>query len=189
MDSGHHPDVAEVVDGVVPHRCSEDREVFGPQLRAADHALVLVDVVDDGRRRLGPIAQALQGPGHRPVDDRHGAATDQPLGLDEAQVGFDSRGVAVHEEADGPRRGQDGGLTVPYPDPPGKFAGLRPCTTTSVDQVGGVAVVERLGGRPVPLQDCQGRSSVGSKTVEGAQMFGHTGRSEVGVAGHQRGDC
>ena len=102
----HHADVARVVDGVVAHGAGEDGQVLGGQVRRAEDRHVLVDVGDDVLGLLDPVAQLGQRPRHRLVDDRHGAAADQLLGLDQTEVGLDAGRVAVHQQADGPGRRQ-----------------------------------------------------------------------------------
>ena len=101
LDRPHHPDVARVVDGVVAHGAGEHGQVLGGQVRRADDRHVLVDVGDDVLDLLGAVAELGQRPGHRLVDDRHRAAADQLLRLDQPEVGLDPGGVAVHQQADG----------------------------------------------------------------------------------------
>ena len=110
----HHADVARVVDGVVAHGAGEDRQVLGGQVRRAEDRHVLVDVGHDVLGLLGAVAQLGQGAGHRLVDDRHRAAADQLLRLDQSEVGLDAGGVAVHQQADGPGRRQHRGLRVAH---------------------------------------------------------------------------
>ena len=47
LDRGHHLHVAAVVDGQVAHRTREDGQVLGPQVRRAEHGVVLVHVRHD----------------------------------------------------------------------------------------------------------------------------------------------
>ena len=188
LDGTHHPDVAHVVDGVVAHGGGEHGHVLGPNLRAADHRLVLVDPGQDGSRLLVVVAQPGQCTGNGAVDDRHSAAPDQALVLHQAEVRFDARGVAVHEQADGARGGQDRGLAVSHPNALSKGTGLEPRRPASVHQLGCHVVVQHLGSLPVHVQDAQHGFPVVLVAVEGAHPVGQPGRSPVGVSGHQGGD-
>ncbi len=105
LDRPHHADVAEVVDGVVPHRAGEHGQVLRRQVGSTDDGLVHVDVGDDLVHLVRRVAESGQGPGHRLVDDGHGAPADQLLGLDQPEIGLDAGGVAVHQQADGARWG------------------------------------------------------------------------------------
>jgi hypothetical protein len=58
------------------------------------------------------VAQLAQGPRDGLVDDLHRAAADELLELHQREVRLDAGGVAVHHEADGPGRGEHGGLRV-----------------------------------------------------------------------------
>jgi hypothetical protein len=73
---------------------------------------VLGDVLDDRLDRLLGVAEVLQRPRHRLVDDLHRAAADQLLELDQREVGLDAGGVAVHHEADGAGRREQRRLGV-----------------------------------------------------------------------------
>ncbi len=104
--------------------------------------LVLVDVGDDGVDLRRRVAERGAGrPGHRLVDDRHGAAADQLLGLDQAEIGLDAGGVAVHQETDGAGGRQHRGLGVAHADLLGQLTRVVPRL------LGGV---EQLGRRPAP---------------------------------------
>ena len=65
----------------------------------ADDRAVLVDVGDDLLDLLVAVAERLQRERDGAVDDRHLAAADQLLELDEREVGLDAGRVAVHQEA------------------------------------------------------------------------------------------
>ena len=103
-----------VVDGVVTHGAGKDRQVLRPHVGRPDDRLVLVDVGDDLVDLLGPVAQLAQSPRDGLVDDRHGAAAHQLLGLHQPEVGLDAGGVAVHQQADGAGRRQHRGLGVAH---------------------------------------------------------------------------
>jgi hypothetical protein len=114
LDRRHHLHVARVVDDVVAHRAGEHRQVLGQQVGGADDRLVLVDVGHDVVDLTGAVPELLERPGHRLVDDRHRAPAHQLLELDEAEVGLDAGGVAVHHQADGAGGGQHRGLAVAH---------------------------------------------------------------------------
>ena len=61
---------------------------------------------------VGGIAQLEEGFRNRVVDDFDHAAAHQLLVLDQGQIGFNARGVAIHHEADGARGRQNRGLRV-----------------------------------------------------------------------------
>ena len=177
-----------VVDGVVAHRGGEHRHVFGTDVGATDHRLVLIDPCQDGRRGNVVVAEVPQGPGHGPVDDRHGAAADQALVLDQAEVWLDAGRVAVHKQADGAGGRQHGGLAVPHAHPLGQRASLEPRGTTRGDQLRCNRVVEQLGGLPVHLEHAEHRFAIVFEALERPHPVSHTSRSAVGVTGHERGD-
>ena len=62
----------------------------------------------------GVVAEPAQRPRDRLVDDRHRAAADQLLHLDEAEVGLDAGRVAVHHQADRAGRREHAGLAVAH---------------------------------------------------------------------------
>src|SRR6266496_917113 len=157
----HHPDVAHVVDGRVAHGAVEDRVVLLAQRWRALHGVVLGDVLEDRLDVLLGVTQPAQRPRHGLVDDRHGPATDQLLRLDQGEVRLDPGGVAVHEQAYGPGRGDHRSLGVSeavllteperlVPGGPGRFEQAR------LDQAG-VDVVDRPA---VPADDPQHRLPV-----------------------------
>ena len=189
LDRTHHPHVAEVVDGVVAHGAGEHRQVLGRQVRGADDRLVLVDVGDDLVDLVGRVAQPGERPGHRLVDDRHRAAADQLLGLDQAEVGLDAGGVAVHEQADGPGRGQHAGLRVAHAVLLAELDGQVPGLLGGRQQVGRHQLLVDVGHRvAVHPQHVGHRLDVLVVAGEGPHAGGRAGRRGVGVPGHEGGD-
>ena len=73
---------------------------------------MLGDVGDDALHLIIGVAEAAKRPRDRLVDDLHGPAAHQLLGLDQREVRLDARGVAIHHQADRPGRRQDGRLSV-----------------------------------------------------------------------------
>ena len=73
---------------------------------------MLVDVGLDLLDLLVGVAERAQRHRDRAVDDRHLAAADELLELDEREVGLDAGRVAVHEERDRPRRREHRRLRV-----------------------------------------------------------------------------
>jgi ribonucleoside-diphosphate reductase alpha chain len=120
----------------------EHQTVIGCPDISDEHMAVFIDPCQDGRRSNVVVAEAPQGPGHGPVDDRHGAAADQALVLDQAQVRLDASRVAVHKQADGAGGRQHGGLAVPHAHPLRQRASLEPRCTTRDDQLRCHSVVE-----------------------------------------------
>jgi len=74
--------------------------------------VVLVDVGVDLLDLRARIAERLQRQVDRAVDDLHLPAADQLFELDQREVRLDAGRVAVHQEADRPRRGEDGRLGI-----------------------------------------------------------------------------
>ncbi len=58
------------------------------------------DVIDHLLDVSAFVAEVLQGSGYALVDDLEATATGQLLELDQSEVGFDSGGIAVHEQTD-----------------------------------------------------------------------------------------
>ncbi len=154
-----------------------------------EDGLVLVDVGDDVGDGGLVVAQVAQGPGHGLVDDGHGAPADQLLGLDQAQVGLDAGGVAVHHQADGAGGGQHRGLRVADPELLGQLAGLVPGLLGRAQQLGRDQLLVDVGRRgAVHVEDPEHVLGVLGVAGEGAHAGRGAGRDLVGVAGHERGD-
>ena len=62
---------------------------------------VLGDELDDRFRGLIRIAQLLECPWNRVVDDLQRSTSDKLLELDQREVRLDAGGVAIHHESDG----------------------------------------------------------------------------------------
>src|SRR5580658_1965033 len=77
---------------------------------------VLVDIGDDLFDLVRPVPELDQRTWDRLVDDRHRAAADELLGLDQSEVGLDPGGVTVHEQADGARGRQNRRLRIAQPN-------------------------------------------------------------------------
>ncbi len=112
LHRAHHLDVAHVRDRPLADGDVEHLEVLVGQLGRADDRAVLVDVGDDLLDLLVGVAERLQRQRHGPVDDRHLAAADELLELDQREVGLDAGRVAVHQEADRPGRREHRRLRV-----------------------------------------------------------------------------
>ena len=108
----HHPHVTHRRDRTSAHRRVEHVVVLRLQARGVDDVTLVGDELDDRLARLGGVAELLQRPRDRQVDDLHRAAADELLELDQREVGLDARRVAVHHEADRPGRGEDRRLRV-----------------------------------------------------------------------------
>ncbi len=132
------------------------------------------DVTDDGLDLVEVIAETAESRGDRLVDDLEVTATGQLLELDQGEVGLDARGVAVHEEPDGPRWCQHGRLSVAITmclaPLQGQIPGLLGCLDqfgrtgvgVDTDHLGGDAleVVAVVGGHPVVANHPQHRIAV-----------------------------
>ena len=135
------------------------------------------------------VAEAAQGPRDRLVDDGHVAAADQLLHLDQAEVGLDAGGVAVHHQADGAGGRQDARpaqLRTPYSSP--SAHGLVP-------RLLGGRRAARRGPAPRrcrrPSSRCMSStrsmcSSLSAKPANGPMRAAVRADGGVGVAGHQR---
>ena len=182
----HHADVARVVDGVVAHGAGEDGQVLGGDVRRAEDRHVLVDVGDDVLGLLDPVAQLGQRPWNRLVDDRHRAAADQLLGLDQTEVGLDARRVAVHQQADGPRRRQHRRLRVAHAVRLGQVDRPVPGLLGRREQLGRHDVLVDAGRLGlVHAQDVEHRLGVLVEAGEGAHAGRGAGRRGVGVPRQQ----
>ena len=151
------------------------------------------------------IAQLLQCRRHRAVDDLEVAATGQLLEFDQCEVGLDTRRVAVHHEADGPRGGDHAGLRVAVTMLLAQGQRLVPGLNRKVHQalIGAVGVVERhrldrqilvtvrlaMGCATVVADHAQHMLAVLLVFGEGAQFRGDLGRGGIGHAGHDGGQC
>ena len=185
----HHADVARVVDGVVAHGAGEHGQVLGRQVRRTDDRHVLVDVGDDVVDLLGAVAELGQRPRHRLVDDRHRAAADQLLRLDQTEVGLDAGRVAVHQQADGARRRQHRRLRVAHAVGLGQVDGLVPGLLGGREQLGRHDVLVDAGRLGlVHAQHVEHRLGVLVVAGERAHAGRGAGRRGVGVPRQQRGD-
>ena len=145
LDGAHHPHVAQVVDGVVPHRTGEHGQMFGSQVRGADDRTVHVDVGDDLVDLVGRVPEPGQGPGYGLVDDGHGATTHQLLGLDQTEVGLDSGGVTIHQQPDGAGRCEHAGLRVAHAVQLAELDGQIPRLLSRRQEVGGDSFLVDVG--------------------------------------------
>ena len=90
-------------------RCS------GFRLRRAFDGAGRIDMVDNLLGLLGRVAELDQRLRHGVVDDLDHAAADQFLVLHQRQIGLDAGGIAIHHEADGAGRREDGSLRIAEP--------------------------------------------------------------------------
>ncbi len=165
-------------------RCS------GARSGAPTIALVLVDVGDDLVDLRRGVAELAEGPGHRLVDDRHGAPAHQLLRLDQPEVGLDAGGVAVHQQADGPGRGEHRWPGSCAPRTARRARRPRPTPRWAAEsRSGGTRSSSILAASPlVHPQHVDHRLGVVVEAGERAHAGRRAGRGGVGVAGHQRGD-
>ena len=126
LDRAHHADMSRVVDGVVTHGAGEDRQMLGCDVRRAEDRHVLVDVHHDLGHLIWSVSELDQRARNRLVDDRHGAAADELLRLDQTEVGLDTGGVTIHEQADSSSRRQHRSLRVADAVLLSQFHGLVP---------------------------------------------------------------
>ena len=89
----HHPHVAFVVDRVVAHRAGEHGQVLGDEVGRPEDRLLGVDVSDDVGDLPLVVAEVGAGRVAPSVDDRHRAAADELLRLDQTEVRLDAGGV------------------------------------------------------------------------------------------------
>ena len=105
-----------VVDGPGTFRWLEGAieagEVLGLDGGRAFNGAGGVDVANDGVDLVVGIAELEERGGHGVIDDLDHAAADQLLVLDESEIGFDAGGIAIHHEADGAGRREDGDLRI-----------------------------------------------------------------------------
>ena len=161
----------------------------GVQVGRAHRGAPLMHVGLDFGDLLGAVAQPMQRPADRLVDDRHGAAAHQLLGFDQAQIRLDAGGVAVHHERDGAGRGQHGGLRVADANRvPPLHCGI-PGGSSRVQHPLrhwlGFQPTQRI---PVHVQHPAGGFLVFGEPSERCQPGRHASRCLVGHPGHQRGD-
>ena len=177
-------------DGARTHGGVEDLVVLGLQARSVDDVTLVGDVLDDRLDGLLRVAELLEGPRDRQVDDLHRATTDELLELHEREVRLDARGVAVHHEADGPGRGQHRRLGV-------AVAVLLTELDDLVPRLGGSAVdvlvhdpkrADRVVGSGVLAHDPLVGVRVPGVPGIRANNTGQLSRTLVGGTGEQRGD-
>ena len=113
LDRAHHLDVAHVRDRALADRHVEHRQVLvapgpgAPTIVPCSSMCASICSIC-----CVVVAERLQRQRHRAVDDRHLAAADELLELDEREVGLDAGRVAVHQERDRPRRREHRRLRV-----------------------------------------------------------------------------
>ena len=190
LDRAHHLDVAHVRDRALADGDVEHRQVLVGQIGGADDRPVLVDVGLDLLDLLVGVAERAQRHRDRAVDDRHLAAADELLELDEREVGLDARRVAVHEERDRPRRREHRGLRVAVAVDLAELDGLLPRRARRLEQRGvrQRRVGDRVRGVAVHAHDVVVRVAVLLVALVGPDRRGDLGRLRVRAARHQRGD-
>ena len=172
---------------VVAHRAGKDRDVLVSNAGSADDRTCFGDVGLDGIDHVLFVAKLTQGTTDTLVDDLHGAAADQLLHLDQAQVGLDSRGVAVHEETDGASRGQHGGLGVADAILSRPDAGVVPrCVRCAQELFWDERGVDVVDGRPVLSEHSLDVVGVVGVALERTNPSSETSRHVVRRATHDR---
>ena len=136
------------------------------------------------------VAEALQRPRDRLVDDLHGAAADQLLELHQRQVRLDTGGVAVHHEADGAGRREHArpvrfGTRSVSPSARHSFHGSGRGVDRAVHAAEGRDLAVGVG---VLAHDPLVGRGVARVTVVGPDDGGQLRGAAVGGAGHQRRD-
>ena len=86
--------------------------MLGLEAWSIDYVPVLGDELHDGFDRLLGVTEAAECAWDRLVDDLHRATTNKFLELNEREVWFNARGVAVHHEPDGAGRCKNGSLRI-----------------------------------------------------------------------------
>ena len=171
--------------------------------RAADR------IGDDVADLLLVVAERAQGLGHGAVDDLEIAPARELLELDEREIGLDAGRVAIHDEADGAGRRDDGDLRVAIavrlaerqrvtPGCARGFAQVRPFRAG----IGKLVMIERgrrdgellvagglaLRGSLVIADHAQHRLRIRPVAGEGAALGGDLRRGRIGAAGQDRGE-
>ncbi len=147
----------------------------------ADDRAVLVDVGDDLLDLLVVVAERLQRQRHRLVDDRHLAAADQLLELDQREVRLDAGRVAVHQEADRAGRRQHRRLRVAVAVLLAERDRLVPGRARGLEQrrVGAVCVGDRVRRR-------RGACASRRCAARGSPRSGRRGRSRAAISAERR---
>ena len=190
LHRAHHPDVAGVVDRVVPHRAGEHRQVLRLSGAAHRRSSCARRCRRRSRRSARVVAELCERPRDRLVDDRHRPATDELLRLHEPEVGLDAGGVAVHEQADGPGRGEHARLGVAHAVAARRARPPRP-TPPGPRRAAPAARAPRRSSPPPPGACAARRASASAfswNPANGPIRARDASRGGVGVAGHERGD-
>ena len=145
--------------------------------------VVLVDVLDDLLDRQPIVAQLLQGRGHSAVDDFHHAAAGQLLVLDQRDVRFDARGVAIHHEGDRAGGGQHGGLGVAVTVLPARFDTFVPNLPGCIAEVIRAGRMDVVGGVAVLAHHTEHRLFVLLVALERSDVTGDAAGREIRLAG------
>ena len=156
---------------------------------------------DLGKRAFS-VAERAQGFRHRLVDDFEVAAAGEFLEFNEREIGLDAGRVAIHHEADGAGRRDDGRLGIAIAMLLTEFEGAVPGPSRRVAKAsvfeGGVVQRHRCNGElfiklclavrgaPMVAHDAQHVVGVRLVTRERPEFGGHLGARRVGNAGHDR---
>ena len=159
-------------------------------------------VSDDVVDLIAAVTEVLQRQRHRLVDDLEVAAAGELLELHQRKVRLDPGGVAIHDETDGARRGDHGGLGVAVAVLLAFAQRTIPCRLGGVDQRRNRAVIGHqrdgqdgevfvafglaVGRATVVADDPQHRRSIALVAREGPALGCDFCRCRVGHTGHQR---
>ena len=123
------------------------------------------------------------------VDDLEAAAAGQLLELDQGEVGLDAGRVAVHQEADGSRRGEDRGLRVAVAVLFAQLDRAIPALVSGVDELfGSEGVIDGVHAVAVHPHHFQHALAVVGISLEGALGSRHFRGQSVRLTGHDGGD-
>ena len=137
----------------------------------------------------GVVAELVERPRHRLVDELHGPAADELLRLDQRELGLDAGRVAVHHQPDRAGRRQHGRLRVAVPEPLAERDRLVPRLLRGGQHpLGHELGVDLVGRRAVLAHHAQHRVAVRLEPVERPHGLGDPCAGAVRLARHERGD-
>ena len=141
-------------------RTIKNRQVLVLEMRRALDGVFFADELLDIDDLLRRVAERPQTERHGAVQDLEHAATGQLLVLDERDVRFNTGGIAVHHEADCPRRCQDGRLCISETVAGPKLKNTVPNIPGRVLQMGRPTWVDLLDSVSVHLHDSHHRLGI-----------------------------
>ena len=86
------------MNDVVSHRASKDRQVLCQEMGSSNDAAPIKHVRLDVSYLLCCVAQTTQSTSKGAVYDGEVAASDELLELDQSEIRFNARGIAIHHE-------------------------------------------------------------------------------------------